>query len=58
MSENIYSCACGFKCIQSQLSKTKGACPKCGKRIKAMKDLYGDEVIEQTNFNKLSRGEI
>lgn len=29
MAENIYQCKCGFKCVESQLSKSEGYCPKC-----------------------------
>lgn len=29
MAENIYQCKCGFKCVESQLGKSEGYCPKC-----------------------------
>jgi hypothetical protein len=29
MSENIFACKCGFKCVESQLGKSEGFCPKC-----------------------------
>ena len=28
--DSYYYCECGFKCVEGQLSKSKGACPKCG----------------------------
>lgn len=31
MSEEIFACKCGFKCVNSTLYKTDGNCPKCGK---------------------------
>ena len=30
MAEMFY-CQCGFKCVEGQLAKTEGNCPKCGK---------------------------
>lgn len=30
MSDNIYICECGFKCVEQQLNKSKGKCPHCG----------------------------
>jgi len=30
MSEEMYACKCGFKCVISQLAKSDGFCPKCG----------------------------
>ncbi len=32
MSEELFVCKCGFKCVQSQLYKTDGNCPVCGKK--------------------------
>ena len=30
MSETIFCCGnCGFKCVESQLGKSEGYCPKC-----------------------------
>lgn len=29
MSDEYYTCKCGFKCVLGQLSKTDGYCPKC-----------------------------
>jgi len=29
MSE-LYTCKCGFKCVEGQLAKSEGYCPKCG----------------------------
>lgn len=29
MTENLFACKCGFKCVESQLAKTDGDCPKC-----------------------------
>lgn len=37
MSENYYYCPCGFKCVEGQLAKSGGNCPKCGKGTTAMK---------------------
>lgn len=30
MSEPLFVCKCGFKCVEGQLAKTEGFCPKCG----------------------------
>ncbi len=30
MSENLFGCRCGFKCVESQLAKSDGYCPVCG----------------------------
>lgn len=30
MTENLFACRCGFKCVESQTAKTDGYCPKCG----------------------------
>lgn len=57
MQENYFGCSCGFKCVESQLAKTEGACPRCGKRTQAMKDKYSSEKVEQTTLHKQSRGE-
>ncbi len=57
MQENYFGCSCGFKCVESQLAKTEGACPKCGKRTLANKEKFGAEKSEQTNLHKISRGE-
>ncbi len=54
----MFSCACGFKCVEGQLAKTDGACPKCGKRTAQNKDKYGVEKQEQTQLHKISRGEL
>jgi hypothetical protein len=58
MSENYFTCACGFKCVEGQLAKTSGACPRCGKRTESMKLKFSSEKTEQTNLAKLSRGEV
>jgi len=57
MNEQIFGCACGFKCVESQLAKSEGACPRCGKRTTEQKAKYGKEAVEQTNIHKLLRGE-
>lgn len=58
MENNIFGCACGFKCVESQLAKTSGACPKCGKRTESMKLKFSSEKTEQTDLHKVSRGEL
>lgn len=58
MSESYFACACGFKCVEGQVAKTEGACPKCGKRTASMKTKYAKETTEQTDMHKKSRGEI
>lgn len=58
MAENYFACACGFKCVEGQLAKTEGACPKCGKRTEQNKAKFGVEKTEQTNLHKTSRGEF
>lgn len=30
MSDELFVCKCGFKCVYGQLAKTDGYCPKCG----------------------------
>lgn len=51
MTENLYACVCGFKCVESQLAKSQGACPSCGKRSLANKEKYQDSTMEQTNIH-------
>lgn len=58
MSENMFICSCGFKCVEGNVAKTEGACPKCGKRSTANKTKYAKESFEQTDLHKKSRGEI
>lgn len=43
MSDQMFFCACGFKCVEGQLAKSAGKCPKCGKGNQAMKAKY--EVV-------------
>jgi len=57
MTENVFGCACGFKCVESQLAKSEGACPRCGKRTAQNKEKFGKEVTEDTNIHKILRGE-
>jgi len=57
MTDEMFACSCGFKCVDTQLAKSEGACPKCGKRTTKNKDKYGD-VPEQTNIHKKIRGEL
>jgi len=56
--EQYFMCACGFKCVEGQIAKTEGACPKCGKRTVTMKTKYAKESTEMTDLHKKSRGEI
>jgi hypothetical protein len=58
MNENYFACSCGFKCVEGQLAKSDGACPKCGKRTVAMKEKYDSSKSEQTNIHKQLRGEM
>jgi hypothetical protein len=39
MSE-MFFCKCGFKCVEGQLAKTDGKCPKCSKQRADMKSKY------------------
>ncbi len=60
MTEQMFSCSCGFKSVEGQLAKTNGACPRCGLRTESNKLKY-DKVsakVEQTTENKKSRGEL
>lgn len=43
MSETYYYCKCGFKCVEGQLAKTDGACPKkdCQTKRKDMAAKFG-----------------
>lgn len=43
MADNIVYCQCGFKFVESMLSKTKGICPVCKKGRKDLKVKYGDD---------------
>lgn len=44
---DMFMCSCGFKCIEIQLAKTEGKCPKCGKRApKTIANKYTDEVLK------------
>lgn len=56
MSDTYFGCACGFKCVESQLSKTEGACPKCGRRTATNKIKFGSETMEMTDKHIKSRG--
>lgn len=40
MSE-IYQCKCGFKCVESQLGKTEGYCPRCNEGRADMIEKHG-----------------
>ena len=51
MADEIYACVCGFKCVESQLAKTEGACPKCGRRSAKNKEKYGGSY-EMTELHK------
>jgi hypothetical protein len=52
MAENVFGCACGFKCVDSQLAKSEGACPKCGLRTVDNKAKFGKETKEVTQLHK------
>jgi hypothetical protein len=39
MSE-MFFCKCGFKCVEGQLAKSEGNCPKCGKGNATLKEKY------------------
>ncbi len=30
MTDTMYACKCGFKCVDTQLAKSEGFCPRCG----------------------------
>jgi len=47
MSENIYQCKCGFKCVESMLAKTQGYCPVCKEGRKDNIEKYAT-----TNYQK------
>lgn len=55
MTENFFGCSCGFRCVESQVAKTMGACPKCGRRSVAMRTKYAEENFEQTDIHMTSR---
>ena len=52
MAENVVGCSCGFKCVESQLAKSEGACPKCGLRTADNKVKFGKETKEATQLHK------
>ena len=58
MNESYFACACGFKCVEGQLAKSEGACPKCGRRTAAMKTKYDATTTEMTTIHKQLRGEL
>jgi len=29
MNDQMFQCKCGFKCVEGQLAKSEGYCPKC-----------------------------
>lgn len=33
----MFQCVCGFRCVESQVAKTEGSCPKCNKTRADMK---------------------
>jgi hypothetical protein len=41
MSDAIYQCKCGFKCVESMLSKTEGYCSVCKEGRADMLEKYG-----------------
>lgn len=43
MSETYFHCKCGFKCVEGQLAKTDGKCPKvsCQHGRKDMIEKFG-----------------
>jgi len=43
MSETYYYCKCGFKCVEGQLAKTDGKCPKCAKARPDMAAKFGGQ---------------
>lgn len=55
MSEVYWGCTCGFKSVESQLAKTAGACPKCGRRTAANRSKYAEETTEQTDMHITSK---
>jgi len=40
MSENFFYCKCGFKCVEGQLAKNNGDCPKCKNSKHSLKAKY------------------
>lgn len=38
---DMFFCSCGFKCVEGQLAKSGGKCPKCAKGRKDMTDKFG-----------------
>ena len=55
MNDQMFGCSCGFMCVESQLAKTQGACPKCGVRTAANKAKYADEFTERTDLHMQAR---
>jgi len=39
--DNIFYCSCGFKCVEGQLAKSAGKCPKCQKGRTDLVSKYG-----------------
>lgn len=48
MADEMFACVCGFKSVESQLAKTEGACPKCGRRTAKNKEKYGGTYEDTT----------
>lgn len=53
--ETYFGCSCGFKCVESQLAKTQGACPACGARTASNKAKFAEENIEKTDLHIQAR---
>jgi len=51
MTEEIFACKCGFKCVVSTLYKTDGACPKCGLRSAKNKEKFDGSGSEKTTLH-------
>lgn len=51
MAAEMFGCSCGFLCVESQLAKTQGACPKCGLRTAYYRAKYQTDDAEQTQFH-------
>lgn len=41
MSDVMFQCKCGFKCVDTQLSKSEGYCPKCNEGRSDMLEKHG-----------------
>lgn len=44
---DYHMCKCGFVCVEGQLAKTEGACPRCGFTTNVNSEKFSGKVNEK-----------